>query len=203
MINVKQLKTIAAFIEKDCFSAKGGLTINFDKSEIFACNGPNAVLVELVDGLEGKGQTIVPRDVVMSAIVLIGDGYMRATREDFCGIPFKPLTADLIKDYRSVFTYDDIKLPGRPGLYPSSSMKLLEKLERDFKGHGEFYLPSSPEKPLILEIGQAEIEATEPTEDDPDWVPPTEIVKAAIMPLSRPLIKNTWDGINAKEQEKA
>lgn len=195
MINVKQLKAIAAFIQKDCFDMKGGLTINFDKSEIFACSGSNAVLVELVDGLEGEGQTVVPRDVVMSAIVLIGDGYMRATREDFCGIPFEPLPADLIKDYRSVFTYDDIKLPGRPGLYPSSAMKLLERLNKEFKGPGEFYLPSSPEKPLILEIGQAEIE---PPKDDPDWAPPTEMVKAAIAPL-RPSIKNTWDGINAKK----
>ena len=164
MINVKQLKAIAAFIQKDCSDARGGLTINFDKSEIFACSGSNAILVELVDGLEGKGQTIVPRDVVMSAIVLIGDGYMRASREDFCGIPFEPLTSDLFKDYRSIFTYDDFKLPGRPGLYQSSSMKLLEKLNNEFKGCGEFYLPSSPGKPLILEIGQAEIE---PPEDDP------------------------------------
>lgn len=197
MINVKQLKAIAAFIQKDSFSARGGLTINFDKSEIFACSGSTGVLVELVDGLEGKGQTIVPRDVVMSAIVLIGNGYMRATREDFCGIPFEPLTSDLFKDYRSIFTYDDIKLPGRPGLYLSSSMKLLEKLNKEFKGHSEFYLPSSPEKPLILEIGQADIE---PPEDDPDWVPPTEMVKAAIMPLSHPSIKNTWDGINAEKE---
>lgn len=196
MINVKQLKAIAAFIQKDRSDARGGLTINFDKSEIFACCGSNAILVELVDGLEGKGQTIVPRDVVMSAIVLIGDGYMRATREDFCGIPFEPLTSDLFKDYRSIFTYDDFKLPGRPGLYQSSSMKLLEKLNNEFKGRGEFYLPSSPEKPLILEIGQAELA---PPEDDPDWVSPTEMVKAAIMPL-KPSIKNTWNGINVKKK---
>lgn len=90
MINGKQLKAISAFIKKDGSGSTGGLTINFDKSEIFAYNGSNAVLVELVGGLEGKGQTIVPLEVVLSAIVLIGDGNVTATRKDFCGIPFEP-----------------------------------------------------------------------------------------------------------------
>lgn len=75
MINGKQLKAISAFIKKDGSGSTGGLTINFDKSEIFAYNGSNAVLVELVGGLEGKGQTIVPLEVVLSAIVLIGVGW--------------------------------------------------------------------------------------------------------------------------------
>ena len=185
MINGKQLKAISAFIKKDGSGSSGGLTINFDKSEIFAYNGSNAVLVELVGGLEGKGQTVVPLEVVLSAIVLIGDGNVTATREDFCGIPFEPpMVNDLIKDYRSIFVPDDIRKPGRPGLYTSASVKLLEGLDKVFPGLSEFVLPTSPNKPLILEIGQSE--------------PPTEIVKAAIMPRSNPPLKNTWDGLPQK-----
>lgn len=192
MINGKQLKAISAFIKKDGSGSSGGLTINFDKSEIFAYNGSNAVLVELVGGLEGKGQTIVPLEVVLSAIVLIGDGNVTATREDFCGIPFEPpMVNDLIKDYRSIFVPEDIRKPGRPGLYTSASVKLLEGLDRVFHGLSEFVLPTSPHKPLILEIGQSE---TEIGDDEP----PTEIVKAAIMPRSNPPLKNTWDGLPQK-----
>lgn len=185
MINGKQLKAISAFIKKDGSGSSGGLTINFDKSEIFAYNGSNAVLVELVGGLEGKGQTVVPLEVVLSAIVLIVDGNVTATREDFCGIPFEPpMVNDLIKDYRSIFVPDDIRKPGRPGLYTSASVKLLEGLDKVFPGLSEFVLPTSPNKPLILEIGQSE-------KDDEDNEPPTEIVKAAIMPRSNPPLKNT------------
>ncbi len=191
MINGKQLKAISAFIKKDGSGSSGGLTINFDKSEIFAYNGSNAVLVELVGGLEGKGQTVVPLEV-LSAIVLIGDGNVTATREDFCGIPFEPpMVNDLIKDYRSIFVPDDIRKPGRPGLYTSASVKLLEGLDKVFPGLSEFVLPTSPNKPLILEIGQSE-------KDDEDNEPPTEIVKAAIMPRSNPPLKNTWDGLPQK-----
>lgn len=192
MINGKQLKAISAFIKKDGSGSSGGLTINFDKSEIFAYNGSNAVLVELVGELEGKGQTVVPLEVVLSAIVLIGDGNVTATREDFCGIPFEPpMVNDLIKDYRSIFVPDDIRKPGRPGLYTSASVKLLEGLDKVFPGLSEFVLPTSPNKPLILEIGQSE-------KDDEDNEPPTEIVKAAIMPRSNPPLKNTWDGLPQK-----
>lgn len=192
MINGKQLKAISAFIKKDGIGSTGGLTINFDKSEIFAYNGSNAVLVELVGGLEGKGQTIVPLEVVLSAIVLIGDGNVTATREDFCGIPFEPpMVIDLIKDYRSIFVPEDIRKPGRPGLYTSASVKLLEGLDKVFPGLSEFVLPTSPNKPLILEIGQSEKEI-----DDDET--PTEIVKAAIMPRSDPPLKNTWDGLPQK-----
>lgn len=192
MIDGKQLKAISAFIKKDGSGSSGGLTINFDKSEIFAYNGSNAVLVELVGGLEGKGQTVVPLEVVLSAIVLIGDGNVTATREDFCGIPFEPLMVnDLIKDYRSIFVPEDIRKPGRPGLYTSASVKLLEGLDKVFPGLSEFVLPTSPNKPLILEIGQSEKEI-----DDDE--PPTEIVKAAIMPRSNPPLKNTWDGLPQK-----
>lgn len=192
MINGKQLKAISAFIKKDGSGSSGGLTINFDKSEIFAYNGSNAVLVELVGGLEGKGQTVVPLEVVLSAIVLIGDENVTATREDFCGIPFEPpMVNDLIKDYRSIFVPDDIRKPGRPGLYTSASVKLLEGLDKVFPGLSEFVLPTSPNKPLILEIGQSE-------KDDEDNEPPTEIVKAAIMPRSNPPLKNTWDGLPQK-----
>lgn len=192
MINGKQLKAISAFIKKDGSGSTGGLTINFDKSEIFAYNGSNAVLVELVGGLEGKGQTVVPLEVVLSAIVLIGDGNVTATREDFCGIPFEPLMVnDLIKDYRSIFVPEDIRKPGRPGLYTSASVKLLEGLDKVFPGLSEFVLPTSPNKPLILEIGQSEKEI-----DDDET--PTEIVKAAIMPRSNPPLKNTWDGLPQK-----
>ena len=188
MIDGKQLKAISAFIKKDGSGSSGGLTINFDKSEIFAYNGSNAVLVELVGGLEGKGQTVVPLEVVLSAIVLIGDGNVTATREDFCGIPFEPL---MVKDYRSIFVPEDIRKPGRPGLYTSASVKLLEGLDKVFPGLSEFVLPTSPNKPLILEIGQSE-------KDDEDDEPPTEIVKAAIMPRSNPPLKNTWDGLPQK-----
>lgn len=192
MINGKQLKAISAFIKKDGSGSSGGLTINFDKSEIFAYNGSNAVLVELVGGLEGKGQTIVPLEVVLSAIVLIGDGNVTATREDFCGIPFEPpMVNDLFKDYRSIFAPEDIRKPGRPGLYTSASVKLLEELDRVFLGLSEFVLPTSPNKPLILEIGQSE-------KDDEDDEPPTQIVKAAIMPRFNPPLKNTWDGLPQK-----
>lgn len=192
MINGKQLKAISAFIKKDGIGSTGGLTINFDKSEIFAYNGSNAVLVELVGGLEGKGQTIVPLEVVLSAIVLIGDGNVTATREDFCGIPFEPpMVIDLIKDYRSIFVPEDIRKPGRPGLYTSASVKLLEGLDKVFPGLSEFVLPTSPNKPLILEIGQSEKEI-----DDDET--PTEIVKAAIMPRPDPPLKNTWDGLPQK-----
>lgn len=192
MINGKQLKAISAFIKKDGIGSTGGLTINFDKSEIFAYNGSNAVLVELVGGLEGKGQTVVPLEVVLSAIVLIGDGNVTATREDFCGIPFEPpMVNDLIKDYRSIFVPEDIRKPGRPGLYTSASVKLLEGLDKVFLGLSEFVLPTSPNKPLILEIGQSEKEI-----DDDET--PTEIVKAAIMPRSDPPLKNTWDGLPQK-----
>lgn len=187
MINGKQLKAISAFIKKDGSGSTGGLTINFDKSEIFAYNGSNAVLVELVGGLEGKGQTIVPLEVVLSAIVLIGDGNVTATREDFCGIPFEPPMVNdfLIKDYRSIFVPEDIRKPG------SASVKLLEGLDKVFPGLSEFVLPTSPNKPLILEIGQSEKEI-----DDDET--PTEIVKAAIMPRSDPPLKNTWDGLPQK-----
>lgn len=190
MINGKQLKAISAFIKKDGSGSTGGLTINFDKSEIFAYNGSNAVLVELVGGLEGKGQTIVPLEVVLSAIVLIGDGNVTATREDFCGIPFEPPMVNdfLIKDYRSIFVPEDIR---KPGLYTSASVKLLEGLDKVFPGLSEFVLPTSPNKPLILEIGQSEKEI-----DDDET--PTEIVKAAIMPRSDPPLKNTWDGLPQK-----
>lgn len=193
MINGKQLKAISAFIKKDGSGSTGGLTINFDKSEIFAYNGSNAVLVELVGGLEGKGQTIVPLEVVLSAIVLIGDGNVTATREDFCGIPFEPPMVNdfLIKDYRSIFVPEDIRKPGRPGLYTSASVNLLEGLDKVFPGLSEFVLPTSPNKPLILEIGQSEKEI-----DDDET--PTEIVKAAIMPRSDPPLKNTWDGLPQK-----
>ena len=192
MINGKQLKAISAFIKKDGSGSSGGLTINFDKSEICAYNGSNAVLVESVGGLEGKGQTVVPLEVVLSAIVLIGDGNVTATREDFCGIPFEPpMVNDLIKDYRSIFVPDDIRKPGRPGLYTSASVKLLEGLDKVFPGLSEFVLPTSPNKPLILEIGQSE-------KDDEDNEPPTEIVKAAIMPRSNPPLKKTWDGLPKK-----
>lgn len=194
MIDAKQLKAIAAFIKKDGVGASGGLSINFDKSELFACNGSNAVLIELVDGLEGSGNTVVPLDVVKSAIILISDKHMTASREDFCGIPFEPIVNNLFNDYRRIFELSDIRLPGRPGLYKSSSLKLIEGLDKAFKGPGEFYLPSAPDKPLIFEIGLSQDFPPEDQREE-DWRAPTEMVKAAIMPIKDPPIKNTWDGI--------
>lgn len=193
MITKTQLKAIAAFINKKPGTAGSGLTVDYDRSELFATNGPCAVWITNVSGLDGRGCRIVPLDVVLSAVVLTDSKYVKATETDFCGIMFEPVNADLFaKNFRDIFKHESLALPGRPGLYPSKAIQRIEALDRVFKGESAFILPTSPDKPLKFEI-QPDFDEVRPDGDN-DWEVPTEIVHAAIMPRLDPPLKNTWDG---------
>ncbi len=117
--------------------------------------------------------------MVLSAIVPLGKTrFVTADDEYFCGIPYVSLPPELISEHEKVF--EDKVLKGCPGLYPSGRMKKLESLISAFRGPHFFSIPASADKPLVLEIAVNENE--EKPEGAENWEPPTETVKAAIMP---------------------
>lgn len=189
MITCKQLKAIAAFASKD--GKRSYLRIDFDHETIGAADGPSAVLVKQVEGLNGKGLKFVPIEVVYAAITLLGnDGIVSATDEDFCGIPYVSTPGDLIDQFEGVFEHESLALPGRPGLYASGNIKRLENLCKEFKGTSGFVLPTEPDKPLLLKIDNLKQK-----EEDRDL--PTEIIRAAIMPYKFETLNRFWGDIKS------
>lgn len=178
MINAKQLKAIAAFVDKT-WPERSHVFIDLDTRVLSACSGPEAVIIKNVSGFSGKGKRLVPLDVVLSAIVLLGKTrFVTADDEYFCGIPYVSLPPDLIREHEKIFEGKVLK--GCPGLYPSGRMKKLESLISAFRGPHFFSIPASADKPLVLEIAVNENE--EKPEGAEGWEPPTEMVSAAIAP---------------------
>lgn len=178
MINAKQLKAIAGFVDKT-WPERAHVFIDLDNRVLSACSGLEVVMIKNVSGFSGKGKRLVPLDVVLSAIVLLGKTrFVTADDEYFCGIPYVSLPPELISEHEKVF--EDKVLKGCPGLYPSGRMKKLESLISAFRGPHFFSIPASADKPLVLEIAVNENE--EKPEGAENWEPPTETVKVAIMP---------------------
>ena len=66
MINAKQLKAIAAFVDKT-WPERSHVFIDLDTRVLSACSGPEAVIIKNVSGFSGKGKRLVPLDVVLSS----------------------------------------------------------------------------------------------------------------------------------------
>lgn len=180
MINAKQLKAITEFAYKK-HPKFSYVTVDFDKSTISVSNGYAAVVVKNVSGLDGKGKKNIPLDVVLSSVVLLGKNkFLTADEECFCGIPYASGAHELIEELDSIFETDFDSLRGCPGLYCSDQMKRLERLIAAFRGKYFFNLPANASKPLVLQI--LVDEEQEKPEGAEGWEPPTETVKAAIMP---------------------
>lgn len=180
MINSKQLKAITEFAYKK-HPEFSYLAVDFDNSTITVSNGYAAVVVKNVSGLEGKGKRNIPLAVALSAVVLLGKNkFLTADEECFCGIPYVSVSPELIENFDSIFETDFDSLRGCPGLYCSEQMKRLERLIAAFRGKYFFNLPANASKPLVLQILVDE-EQKKP-EGAEGWEPPTETVKAAIMP---------------------
>ena len=176
MINSRQLKAILAFAQKKC----GVIVVDFDHNSIFTTDGPSGIVVKNVDGLCGEGMSYVPLNVAESASVLLGENkFVTATIDSFCGIPYEP-SPGVLKIDTILSLPANYKLTGSPGLYKSEQMRKLDRLLRVFCGEYVFYLPETPDKPLVLEIRPDECE--ERPEGIEHWNTPTEIVQAAIMP---------------------
>ncbi len=85
MINAKQLKAIAGFVDKT-WPERAHVFIDLDNRVLSACSGLEVVMIKNVSGFSGKGKRLVPLDVVLSAIVLLGKTrFVTADDEYFCG----------------------------------------------------------------------------------------------------------------------
>lgn len=152
-MNKRQLKVLLSAIPKNDIHYKlNCLFVDFDKSEVVACNAFMIIAVKCAHGLNGTGSVLIPRNVVEQAVKTKTRNTIRFSNteisvDDF-SFPFAPLQRTY-PDYSKVIPpNEDLKKPGQFGFYQSKCIKVIEGLEAAFEVSPLFHRPNEIGKPL-------------------------------------------------------
>lgn len=145
-MNKRQLKVLLSVMPKNDIPYKlNCLFVDFDKSEVVACNG-------FMIGLNGTGSVLIPRNVVEQVAKTktkntIIFSNTEISVDDF-SFPFTPLQGTY-PDYSKVIPpNEDLKKPGQFGFYQSKCIKVIEELEAAFEVCPIFHRPNKKGTPL-------------------------------------------------------
>lgn len=152
-MNKTKLKAILpAIARKNVRYFLNGLHVDFDKREIAATNGHVIVIVENVQGLDGSGRVIIPRNIVKLAAKVKTNSELRITPtqigyadKDFPSFLFNPIESSYKLDYWNVVPSGNAASE-RFGFYKSEYIKLLEDIEAAFKTQFALHCPQNAMK---------------------------------------------------------
>lgn len=145
-MNKTQLKAILPAIAKNNVRYfLNGLHVDFDKREIAATNGHVIVIVENVQGLEGTGRVIIPRNIVELAAKVKTNSELRITPTHIGYVSERPLPFNHIESGYKL-DYWKVVPSGNAaseifGFYKSEYIKLLENVEAAFKTQFVLHCP--------------------------------------------------------------
>lgn len=147
-MNKTQLKAILPVIAKNNVrDLLNGLHVDFEKREIAATNGHAIVIVENVQGLEGTGHVIIPRNIVEQVSKMKTSHELRITptqigyTEEYL-LTFNPIESSHKLDYWKVVPSDKAQSYCF-GFYRSEYIKLLENVEEAFKTKFVLHCPKN------------------------------------------------------------
>lgn len=152
-MNKRQLKVLLSVMPKNDIPYKlNCLFVDFDKSEVVACNGFMIIAVKCAHGLNGTGSVLIPRNVVEQVAKTKTKNTIRFSNAEISGddfsFPFTPLQGTY-PDYSKVIPpNEDLKKPGQFGFYQSKYIKVIEELEAAFEVSPLFHRPNKIGKPL-------------------------------------------------------
>lgn len=139
-----------------------GLHVDFDKREIAATDGHVIVIVENVQGLEGTGRVIIPRNVVEQASKIKTNSELRITPtqigyadKDFPSFLFNPIESSYKLDYWKVVPSENTA-SNRFGFYSSENIKLFESIEAAFKTLFTLHCPQDAMKSPLKGVLEAD-----------------------------------------------
>lgn len=148
-MNKRQLKVLLSAIPKNDIPYKlNCLFVDFDKSEVVACNA----FMICAHGLNGTGSVLIPRNVVEQVAKTKTRNTIRFSNteisvDDF-SFPFTPLQGTY-PDYSKVIPPNEsLKKPGQFGFYQSKYIKIIEELEAAFEVCPIFHRPNKKVTPL-------------------------------------------------------
>lgn len=152
-MNKRQLKVLLSAMPKNDIPYKlNCLFVDFDKSEVVACNAFMIIAVKCAHGLNGTGSVLIPRNVVEQVAKTKTRNTIRFSNteisvDDF-SFPFTPLQGTY-PDYSKVIPpNEDLKKPGQFGFYQSKCIKVIEELEAAFEVSPLFHRQNKIGKPL-------------------------------------------------------
>lgn len=162
-MNKTQLKSILPAIAKNNVRYfLNGLHVNFDKKELVATDGHVIVIVENVQGLDGSGRVIIPRNIVelVSKIKTSHELRITPTHIGYVSerpLPFNPIESSFNLNYWNVVPSGNAASE-RFGFYKSEYIKLLEDIEAAFKTQFALHCPQdamkSPLKGVLESDGE-------------------------------------------------
>lgn len=145
-MNKTQIKAILQAVAKNNVRYfLNGLHVDFDKKELIATDGHAIVIVENVQGLEGTGRVIIPRNIVelVSKIKTSHELKITPTHIGYVSerpLPFNPIESGYKLDYWKVVPSGNAASE-RFGFYRSEYIKLLENVEAAFKTQFVLHCP--------------------------------------------------------------
>ena len=160
-LNKPQLKTVLEFLDKKRPEFYQRVVyVDFDKGEIVATDGSILLVLEHVEGLDGTGTALIPRESIEGILKLApgkGDHQgFTVTRNELrlgpASLPYTPVETEYIKFRKAIPEDVDIKTPGVFGFYASKYIKALEDIQDAFCTGLYYHLPPTILHPLKCSV---------------------------------------------------